>query len=183
MWKEKRIMTNQLFFDTDCVSSFLWVRQENILFKLYPGRIVLPQEVFIELSNPSIPHIKSRIATLYSNGDIFTKQILTGTEEYNLYYELAICPPKGEKVIGKGEAAALALAKAFGGIVASNNLKDISKYIEKFKLDHITTGNILIAALNAGLINENTGNQIWNNMLLKRRLLPAASFSNYLKML
>jgi len=143
-------MTDQLFFDTDCVSSFLWVRQENILLKLYPGRIVLLQEVFIELSNPSIPHIKSKVTALRSNGDISTKQILIGTQEYDLYYELAISPPKGQAVIGKGEAAAIAFAKIYGGIVASNNMRDISKYIENYKLNHITTGDILIAALNAG---------------------------------
>jgi hypothetical protein len=48
-------MIRKLFFDTDCISSFLWVREENILFKLYPERIVLPKDVVSELSNPSIP--------------------------------------------------------------------------------------------------------------------------------
>jgi len=34
-------MTNKLFIDTDCISSFLWVKEENIILKLYPGRIVV----------------------------------------------------------------------------------------------------------------------------------------------
>ncbi|MCL4517221.1 MAG: hypothetical protein M1379_16830 [Firmicutes bacterium] len=174
-------MTEQLFFDTDCISSFLWVKQENILLRLYPGRIVLPQEVYDELSNPSIPHIKGKIAVLRSNGDISTQQILINTEAYRLYHAMAITPPKGEKVIGKGEAAALALAKVYGGIIASNNLKDVRKYIEKYRLKHITTGDILVSALNTGLIDENTGNRIWIDMISKRRLLPAASFSDYLR--
>ncbi|MEA3423983.1 MAG: hypothetical protein U9Q80_09345, partial [Bacillota bacterium] len=59
------------------------------------------------------------------------------TEEYNLYYELAISPPKGERIIGKGEAAAIALAKTYNGVLASNNLKDISKYVEKYELEHM----------------------------------------------
>jgi len=174
-------MTNKLFFDTDCISSFLWVKEENVLFKLYPGRIVLPKEVFVELSNPGIPHIKRKITELYSNGDITIKEILTGTEEFRLYYELAVSPPKGEKRIGKGEAAAIALTKVYGGILVSNNLKDISKYVEKYNLDHVTTGDILVSALKAGYIDENTGNQIWSNMISKRRILPANSFSDYLK--
>lgn len=176
-------MTEQLFFDTDCVSFFLWVKQENILLNLYPGRIVLPQAVFAELSNPSIPHIKNKVISLCSNQDISTMDILIGTEEYNLYNELAISPAKGEAIIGKGEAAALSLAKVYGGIIASNNLKDISKYIDKYKLDHVTTGDILVSALNAGIIDEAVGNQIWINMLSKRRLLPTASFSDYLKLI
>lgn len=173
-------MTDQLFFDTDCISSFLWVKQENLIFQLYPGRIVLPQEVFTELSNPSIPHIKSKIASLYSTGDISTMKIMTNTEEYNLYHELAIAPQKGQKVIGRGEAAAIALAKVYNGIIASNNLKDISQYISFYKLDHVTTCDILVEALKKGLINENIGNQIWSNMLQKRRSLPALTFIDYL---
>lgn len=174
-------MTEQLFFDTDCISSFLWVGQENIMLQLYRGRIILPQQVFGELSNPSIPHIKNRVAALCSSGDISTMQIVAKTEEYGIYHELAVSPVKGEKIIGKGEAAVLALAKVHGGIVASNNLKDIGKYIAQYKLQHVTTGIILASALNGGIIDENQGNQIWSKMLAKRRLLPTTTFSDYLK--
>ncbi len=174
-------MTNKLFFDTDCISSFLWVKKESILFKLYSERIVLPQDVFVELSNPSIPHIKCKVNELCLHGDITTKEILTGTDEYILFYELAVSPPKGERRIGKGEAAAIALAKVYGGILASNNLKDVFKYVERYNLDHVDTGGILVSALNAGYIDENTGNEIWSNMISKRRILPTNSFSDYLK--
>lgn len=173
-------MTDKLFFDTDCISSFLWVKEENILFKLYPGKIVLPKQVFNELSNPSIPHINRKVNQLCLSGDIFTKEILANTEEYKLYYELVISPPKGEKIIGKGEAAAIALAKTYNGIIASNNLKDISKYVEKYGLEHVATGDILVTALNKGYIDETTGNQIWSNMIAKRRMLPTATFTEYL---
>ncbi len=122
-------MTDKLFFDTDCISSFLWVKEENILFKLYPSRIVLPKQVFNELSIPSIPYIRLKVNELCLNGEVSTKEILANTEEYRLYHELVVSPPKGEKIIGKGEAAAIALAKTHNGIIASNNLKYISKYI------------------------------------------------------
>lgn len=174
-------MTDQLFFDTDCISSFLWVGEENILLKLYPGRVVLPQPVFDELSHPSIPHIKSKVVALCTNGDIVTKQILLNTTEYGLYHELAISPPKGETRIGKGEAAALSLAKAYGGIIASNNLKDIKRYVEKYELHHVTTGDIMVMALKAGHLDEDAGNKIWRTMISRRRLLPTATFSDYLK--
>jgi hypothetical protein len=131
MLKRKKYMTDKLFFDTDCISAFLWVKEENILFKLY--------------------------------------------------HELAFSPRKGEKIIGKGEAAAIALAKTYNGIIASNNLKDISKYVEKYGLEHVTTGDILVDALNKRYIDEETGNQIWNNMIRKQRMLPTATFSEYLK--
>jgi len=102
-------MTDQLFFDTDCISAFLWVKEENILLKLYPNRVVLPKQVFQELSNPSIPHIKRRVHDLCLKGEVLTKEIVVNTDEYALYHELAASPPKGERIIGKGEAAALRL--------------------------------------------------------------------------
>ena len=174
-------MTSDLFFDTDCLSSFLWVKNENILLQLYPGRIILPQQVFAELQNPRIPHIANTVKTMCANGDISIKQILAKTEEYSIYYDLAVSPPKGQIVIGKGEAAAIALAKTYGGIIASNNLRDIYPYIEKYSLNHVTTGDIMAAALAAGLIDEAIGNTMWTNMLAKKRLLPNLTFSDYLQ--
>lgn len=32
-------MNDELFFDTDCLSAFLWINNTNILQKLYIGRI------------------------------------------------------------------------------------------------------------------------------------------------
>ena len=176
-------MTNQLFFDSDCISSFLWVKEENIILKLYPGRIILPKDVFAELSNPSIPHIKTKIEGLCNSGSINTKEISTGTEEYGIFHELAISPQKGFKVIGKGEAAAIALAKVNNGIVASNNLKDTKFYIEKYGLTYTTTPDILVEALRQGFIDENAGNKIWTSMLLKKRKLPTKTLTDYMKMI
>lgn len=103
------------------------------------------------------------------------------SEEYGTYYQLTEAPAKGHKVIGNGEAASISLAKKYGGIVASNNLRDIQTYISEFGLKHTTTGDILVDAYNKGLITENEGNTIWANMLAKRRRLGAASFTEYLK--
>ncbi|MHB8126570.1 MAG: hypothetical protein ACYDEJ_13200 [Desulfitobacteriaceae bacterium] len=107
--------------------------------------------------------------------------IMTNTEEYSIYHKLAIAPQKGRITIGRGEAAALALAKVNKGIIASNNLKDISQYISLYNLEHITTCEILVESLHKGLIDESAGNQIWSNMIQKRRLLPTLTFTDYLK--
>ncbi len=173
-------MTDKLFFDADCLSAFLWVKEENILFKLYPGRIVLPKQVYNELSDPRVPHFKRKINQFCQRGDLSIKEILLDTEEYYLYYELAISHSKGEKVIGKGEAAAIALAKTYNGILASSNFKDVAKYVKRYELEHVGTGDILVAAFNAGYIDEALGNRIWRNMIARRRRLPTNTFSDYL---
>ena len=174
-------MTETVYFDTDCLSAFLWVNNQSILAQLYPGRIVLPKEVYIELSNPGIPHLKARVDAMVLNKDVVVAEIQANTEEYRLYRKLASCPDRGHLIIGRGEASAIALAKARGGAVASNNLRDVKTYVEEFGLELITTGDILKEALNRGLITEAEGNSLWQNMLRKRRRLGYASFSEYLR--
>ena len=173
-------MTDKYFFDTDCLSAFLWVDNENLLTKLYGGRIILPEQVYSELSHPRIPHLKRKTDKLKENGDIIIEGIEVDTEEYELYYKLTRNPDKGFKVIGKGEAAAITLAKSRGGILASNNMKDIVEYVDEYGLEHITTADILREALEKGYITEDVGNDIWSNMISKIRKLPNASFSEFL---
>ena len=116
-----------------------------------------------------------------NSGDASIKHILTNTEEYELYRKLSDSPDKGHVIIGSGEAAAIALAKQYDGILASNNLRDVSVYVSEFELLHKTTGDIVKDALDSGLITESDGNQLWQDMLKKRRKLGYPTFSDYLK--
>lgn len=81
-------MTDDLFFDTDCLSAFLWINNTNILETLYGGKIVIPGPVYQELSNPCIPHIKKRADSLLDNNIVKLQQIDTNKEEYRLYRSL-----------------------------------------------------------------------------------------------
>lgn len=109
---------------------------------------------------------------------MFTIEV--GTDEFILYQKLTSSPEGGHKIIGPGEAASISLAWVHDGIVASNNLRDIALYIDELKLKHITTGDILIEALEKGFITETEGNNIWASMIAKRRKLGAGSFTEYL---
>ena len=173
-------MTDSLFFDTDCLSAFLWVNAEHILTSLFSGRTRIPQQVYNELSHPGTPQLKMRADALINNGDAAISPIMMDTPEFNLYSKLTTAPDEGHSIIGKGEAATLALASTSGGVVASNNLKDVAAYVSELGLRHITTGDILKEALDAALITEIDGNNIWSAMLAKRRRIGAASFSDYL---
>ena len=175
-------MTKQLFFDTDCISAFLWVQEQSIVAKLYPGRIKIPRETYNELSIPTIRHLKDRIDILIKEGNAEIIDIPIDDEAYSIFYQLTEKPSNGHPIIGKGEAACLALAKTNNGIIASNNLLDIYDYVTELKIEHITTGDILIDAMNANLISEDEANYIWQKMLKKRRRLGADTFSGYLRM-
>lgn len=171
-------MTDIYFFDTDCISAFLWVRNESILAKLYPGRIVLPTQVYDEIKR--VPPLLQRIDAMKNAGQLIVQSIEVGTDEYKDYCAMTVASPKGTKIIGKGEAAAIALTKKNAGVLASNNFRDIMVYVKGYGLKHITTGDILIEALRKGIITEAEGNAIWTNMLAKRRMLPTATFTDYL---
>jgi predicted nucleic acid-binding protein len=171
-------MTESIFFDTDCLSAFLWVGHENLIVQLYKSRIVLPQQVYDEIRK--VPPLKRRVDSLRTSKDVVLSPLIMGTPESDLYIKLTTRPDPGYRLIGKGEASAISLAKYRGGILGSNNLRDIRPYIELYKLKHRTTGDIFLEALNAGLITEIQGNVIWKDMLAKQRKLPAATFSDYL---
>lgn len=88
-------MTDSLFFDSDCISAFLWVGNENLLVKLYPGRIVIPKTVYDELSYPGIAHLKARVDALLSVGQAQVMSIDVATEAYDIYYQLTEKPKAG----------------------------------------------------------------------------------------
>ena len=173
-------MIDYLYFDTDCISSFLWVNEEKILTQLYSGMIFIPQQVYNELSFPGISHLKMRLDVLIDGGDAVIQPIFVDTPEYVLYRKFTNSPDESHCIIGKGEAAALALAAISNGSVASNNLRDVVSYISELGLRHMTTGDILIKALEASLITEIEGNNIWSAMAAKKRKIGPASFSEYI---
>ena len=171
-------MTDSYFFDTDCISAFLWVKNQSILSKLYSGRIILPKQVYDEIRK--VPPLFQRIDQMEKSGDLIVQSINVDTDEYKEYCKLAVSPPAGEKIIGKGEAAAIALAKSSNGTLASNNFRDIKRFVSEYGLKHITTGDILVEALNQGIITESEGNSIWSNMIAKKRMLPTTTFTDYI---
>ena len=128
-----------IFFDTDCLSAFLWVKEEHLLVSLNLGQLVLPRLVHAELSNPSVRHLGKQVDKLINGGHMRIMEIMTGTEEERLFRKMTTNPVCGLVPIGRGEAAALVLAKAHDGVVASNNLKDIGPYIARWGLRRMPT--------------------------------------------
>ncbi len=179
MLMAKKGMTDLIFFDTDCLASFLCVGVENYLVQLYPDRLVLPQKVYDEIER--VTFLKIAIDRLITNGRFVVNRMVFESPEGELYTKLTSNPDPGYKVIGSGEAAAISLAKYNDGILGSNNMNDILPYIHSYKLKHTTTADILIDAFYKDLITEGKGNVIWKNMVNRNRKLPETTFSDYLK--
>lgn len=171
-------MTESLFLDTDCLSTFLIVQRENLVLQLYAGRIGIPQQVYVELGK--VPFMKTKIDALLNAKRVVLYQIAAGSDLGDLYLKLTEHPDRGYKSIGTGEAAAIVLTKEYNGILGSNTMRDILPYIHLYHLQHRTSADIMAEALEQHMINEGQGNAIWRQMLQRNRKLPADTFTEFL---
>lgn len=167
------------FYDTDCLSCFIVIDDTSILEEQFEC-IYLPFEVYDEFDKPHIQDLKKRVDNLIDKGFVKVIKFDTDSEDYLLFMKLS-SDFFVDKPIGKGEVAVLAHAKKHNGIVASNNTKDVMPYVEKYNLERITTGDIIVMALENGIITEKEGNVIWSKMLKRNKWLNEDSFTSYLK--
>lgn len=171
-------MIDLYFFDTDCISTFLHIGRQDILVSLYNTRIHVPSFVYKELMHA--PHIIiSNFEEMKAFGNIIIDEITYGTEEAKLYTYLTKSAANNKR-IGDGEAATIALAKYNNGVLASNNMKDISYYIDKYDLKHITTADILEKAVNDRIISIEDADSIWKEIMKNGDYMPDNSLSMYI---
>ena len=85
--------------------------------------------------------------------------------------------------MGDGEAAVIALTQENGGVIASNNLRDVKDYVKKHDLNLITTAFILALAYERQIKTKEELDEIWTNMIDngRKRSLPRNinSFTQY----
>ena len=79
-------MTEPLFLDTDCLSTFLVVGHENLILQLYAGRIGIPEQVYGELRKVSF--MKNKVDTLLKANTVTLYQIAVGTNPGALYLKM-----------------------------------------------------------------------------------------------
>lgn len=160
-----------IVFDTDCISSFLWVKRLDVVKNLFPNQIIIPQTVYDELNkiqNPQYRFLFNDLLAQVLNRSFKLKNIMVSDQAFNEYRKLISI--KNPKRIGKGEAAAIVIARIHKGTLASNNLSDILPYVGKNKLPNIRTDNILYLSYKKNYISIKDGNQVWNDMKLYKRL-------------
>ncbi len=177
---KKISMTKIIFFDTDCISSFLWTKTEKLLIHCFENRMIIPRQVYDEISKVS--YLRSRIDEMVNSGHLLVEEISVASEENKLYMDLTDFTKKSNlPLIGRGEAAAITLSKKHKGVLASNNLKDVKYYVELYKLNHITTADIIHQVVSDGILTIPEADAIWSQIILKKRKLPFGSYTSYLK--
>ncbi len=181
---------SKIIFDTDCICSFLWIKQLDLLFKLFNKTIKIPEAVYIELSNGGFSKENSYVFLDLKKAIKDEKiEILTidvGSEIDEILDEIRENYEKSNnKQIGDGEAEMLALAKYYNAYCivksASNNLRDVYNIAKKEGIKNITTMDILYMAYEKGLKSVPELTSMIKEMKLRRRRLPVDTFEEYLQ--
>lgn len=167
-----------IVFDNDCIASFSWINRLDIINTLFPGQIIIPEAVYRELSKmrkTNFPFVFDNIKREI-NAKNFTVKDIVVTDPYLDEY-LQLTAMDNPKRIGRGEAAALILAKSLNGTLASNNLSDVLDYIKGGCPPLICTEHILYYYWKAKYITVKEGQAIWQAMKTKKRRLPDYDFN------
>ena len=79
-------MTKPVFYDTDCLSSFLQINRIDLLKREY-SKIIISVQVKDELFNKNTPEkIKNRLTSLIHKGYVEIKDLEYGSDEFNQYF-------------------------------------------------------------------------------------------------
>ncbi len=172
-----------IVFDTDCISSFLWIRRLDILQTLYAGSMLIPDIVEKELAfmkKSRYPYVYLDLIQEVGHGT-FQIYVMAALSEMATRY-MKYINGKGTKQIGKGEAAAIVIAEGLAGTLASNNLKDVYALSKSIPIPLMTSDDILYQYYREGHMNISDGDQIRMAMRAKRRQLPSYDFQKVIRL-
>jgi len=173
-----------LNFDNDCISSFSWINRLDIIKALFPGQVIIPEVVFEELSKmkkTKFPYVFENIDREITKKNFLIKDI--GVTDPYLKEYLQLTSMDNPKKIGRGEAAAIVIAKSLNGTLASNNLSDVLEYVKGGHPPLISTEHILYFSWKVKYISIEEGQAIWQAMKAKKRVLPDYDFFHVIKKL
>jgi predicted nucleic acid-binding protein len=129
--------------DANIVINLLHVNRIDLLGKLHPYSFVVPEEVILEIRDPSQ---SAALQVALGNG-LLVEVRLAELPELKLYTELL-------KTLGSGEAACLALAESRGWLIASDErkvfLREATKRIGPSRI--LNTAGLFVKAIKLGLL-------------------------------
>lgn len=169
-----------IFYDSDVLICFLKINEIEILKELF-SKVIISKNVKEELTNVNAPKNEvNEINRLIEEKFIEVVEIEVLSSEYS-YYKCMINGfwSNGEK-LGFGESSAMALAISNNGIVASNNLKDVSDICDNFNIPIITSSLIVSFSFELGSNSKNRIKDIWNKIIKNtNKKLPKKIFDEY----
>ena len=175
--------------DTDFLSSFLWRDQFGIVTRLFAKLgmdIVVPQAVIEELGYSTrtreclqtpLMQLNNKKDKVRGSGNVYIRDIDPFSDMGIKYKEL-------KESMGQGELAAISMllyAEDEATCLASNNLKDVSRYVENYGITLWTTADVLVKAEELGIITQKKAINLWEKMYEDGLYLPEGTYEEYIK--
>lgn len=162
----------KILIDSDVTIHFIEGDSLDNIPQIYPGRIVYVDKVLEELY--SFPQYKIQVFNFVQRHQ-FEKIELGSNYEYFLEYADLI------QMVGKGEAACMAIAKIDKKYIASSNLRDITEYCNKHKIKKITTMDFLWEAINKKVMSIEDCDEFITKVKNAGGKLPVDTIEEYVK--
>mgnify|MGYP003297571209 CR=1 FL=1 len=144
------MIKKQVFYDTDCLSSFLDINDWSILKSLF-DEIIIPLAVYNEffaLGTP--PHIIDNLNILVDEKFVKVQELNPFSDDIDNYLDICNEYELNNQIpIGEGEAQAMALVISNNGILASNNFRDIKYFVDKYKMPLLTSAYMISIAFDS----------------------------------
>ena len=139
---------SMVYFDNDCMASFLWIKRLDIVKMIFGDRVKVPSMVVREFEKLKVTPYRYVHDDLrrYLDTHPDTLQSATTPDEIATFSNLINGSPR----LGLGEAEAYSLAFHSSGVLASNNRSDLVRLCEATGVTLIGTQHILVAGLNTG---------------------------------
>ncbi len=166
------IDTNKkIIVDADVIIHFSKGEQLFLLPQIYPNRLYILKEVFLEVFKGVLRNEIERLLQMKLIEELDFSTDFIVLKEY----------ARLKKMFGPGESACMAYCKYHQDVLASSNLKDIKKYCEENGITYLTTMDFLNAAYEKGLLNEAESNSFICNVVSKHSKLPFKTIAEYRK--
>ncbi|NOX64347.1 MAG: hypothetical protein GXO85_00785 [Chlorobi bacterium] len=164
--------TTKILIDSDVIIHFIKGDKLDLIPSIFPDRIAFVDKVLEELY--LIPRTQILIHNFISNNN-FERLELDSNLDYVIEYSRLI------QLVGKGEAACMAIAKIDKNYIASSNMKDIREYCEKNDIKIITTMDILWEAMNLHLLTVEECDEFIRKVKSAGSKLPVDTIEEYVK--
>lgn len=170
----------QIFYDTDCLSSFLEINDWSVLEHLF-DEITIPNAVFEEFTSlPSSSPIIKNLKILIDINFVKIEDINPFSKTYDIYRDIKKEYKQNKfKLLGDGEAEAMALVVSKKGILASNNFTDIKHFVDKYEMPLLTSAYMICISVDKGFISKEKASYMWNQMWKNGITLPKSTFEEY----
>ena len=161
----------KILLDCDVIRHLLKGDRISLLRDLYGNNITILKVVFDELfRSTQIQNVVENFIKFYS-----VEIMEFPADNFDILKEYAAL----RKRFGDGESACMAVAKFTKDYIASSNLKDIKDYCENNGIIYLTTMDILLEAVDAGLITESDCDLIIQKIKRKKSKLPVDNLADY----